>query len=325
MNRYSPSRPIDLALYEETKADAKAKFKVYPSIYANAWLVREYKRRGGRYAGLKRNSSSSILADESGWRAVDERDALRIEHSDYDRVVPIVIKAKTGALYALGIHINDHANVDWVLRAPDGIIAGFGSLEETADGYGVVYARFRPEHRRKGLYTQVLTALRATVGPIRSDWFQTAGAERAWQKLGAEFVPEHGGKPGYYKLNPGLRQWFNERWVDLARPLSHGGWAECGRPSAQGPGWRKQYPKCVPLARAKSMTKAQIRSAVRRKRKAMSKAKRGKPTYVRTLKRNAGVPWTTWLLVGAGAVAAAYLVRELVQKPVDAARGVTSP
>ena len=31
------------------KAAAKKKFKVYPSAYANSWLVREYKKRGGGY------------------------------------------------------------------------------------------------------------------------------------------------------------------------------------------------------------------------------------------------------------------------------------
>ena len=31
------------------KAAAKRKFKVYPSAYANAYLVREYKKAGGRY------------------------------------------------------------------------------------------------------------------------------------------------------------------------------------------------------------------------------------------------------------------------------------
>jgi hypothetical protein len=31
------------------KAEAKRKFAVYPSAYANAWLVREYKKRGGTY------------------------------------------------------------------------------------------------------------------------------------------------------------------------------------------------------------------------------------------------------------------------------------
>jgi len=31
------------------KAAARRKFAVYPSAYANAWLVREYKKRGGGY------------------------------------------------------------------------------------------------------------------------------------------------------------------------------------------------------------------------------------------------------------------------------------
>ena len=31
------------------RKSVKRKFDVYPSAYANAWLVREYKKRGGRY------------------------------------------------------------------------------------------------------------------------------------------------------------------------------------------------------------------------------------------------------------------------------------
>lgn len=41
--------PTEPELYARVKAEAKAKFDVYPSAYANAWLVREYKRRGGGY------------------------------------------------------------------------------------------------------------------------------------------------------------------------------------------------------------------------------------------------------------------------------------
>ena len=33
------------------KAAAKRKFKVYPSAYANGWMVQEYKRMGGKYKG----------------------------------------------------------------------------------------------------------------------------------------------------------------------------------------------------------------------------------------------------------------------------------
>ena len=41
--------PTNPALYSRVKSAAKKKFDVYPSAYANAWLVREYKKRGGGY------------------------------------------------------------------------------------------------------------------------------------------------------------------------------------------------------------------------------------------------------------------------------------
>tara|TARA_R100000808_G_scaffold15142_1_gene35294 strand:- start:594 stop:815 length:222 start_codon:yes stop_codon:yes gene_type:complete len=43
------SVPKNKALYSRVKSEAKKKFKVYPSAYANAWLVRTYKKRGGTY------------------------------------------------------------------------------------------------------------------------------------------------------------------------------------------------------------------------------------------------------------------------------------
>ena len=41
--------PTNPALYARVKAEAKRKFKVYPSAYANGWLVKTYKARGGKY------------------------------------------------------------------------------------------------------------------------------------------------------------------------------------------------------------------------------------------------------------------------------------
>jgi len=40
------------------KAQAKKKFKVWPSAYASSWLVKEYKRRGGKYSGSTANKVS---------------------------------------------------------------------------------------------------------------------------------------------------------------------------------------------------------------------------------------------------------------------------
>lgn len=57
--------PTNPELYARVKAAAKAKFDVYPSAYANAWLVREYKRRGGGYRTVNK------IADD-----LDEQEAL---------------------------------------------------------------------------------------------------------------------------------------------------------------------------------------------------------------------------------------------------------
>jgi len=58
MNK-SKSIPKDKKLYNKVKSAAKRKFKVWPSAYASGWLVKEYKRRGGKYTG-KKSSKSGI-------------------------------------------------------------------------------------------------------------------------------------------------------------------------------------------------------------------------------------------------------------------------
>ena len=60
----SENIPTDPELYARVKADAKKKFNVYPSAYANAWLVREYKKRGGGYRVGKDDSEG--LEEKAG-------------------------------------------------------------------------------------------------------------------------------------------------------------------------------------------------------------------------------------------------------------------
>ena len=43
-------KPKNAKLYASVKAEAKRKFKKWPSAYGAAWLVRTYKSRGGTYA-----------------------------------------------------------------------------------------------------------------------------------------------------------------------------------------------------------------------------------------------------------------------------------
>ena len=62
-----------------------------------------------------------------------------------------------------------------------------------------------------------------------------------------------------------LDNWFNkEKWVDISAPKKGGGYEKCGRKSTTKT--KRGYPKCVPKAKANSMTKTQIKSAVKRKR-----------------------------------------------------------
>ena len=81
------------------------------------------------------------------------------------------------------------------------------------------------------------------------------------------------------KVHEDLSKWFKEKWVDIGRPKKKGRFQPCGRKSAKTS--RRGYPKCVPKSKAATMTAAQKRSAVKRKR---SKAQGvgGKPTNVRT-------------------------------------------
>jgi len=77
---------------------------------------------------------------------------------------------------------------------------------------------------------------------------------------------------GYSGVGTGLTKWYGENWVDLARSTDKDGnvikWHECGRPRAS----KRAYPKCVPLAKARSMSPEQRKSAIRRKREAERKA-----------------------------------------------------
>ena len=48
--RTSAPKPKNPKLYSRVKSEAKRKFASWPSAYGSAWLVREYKKRGGKYS-----------------------------------------------------------------------------------------------------------------------------------------------------------------------------------------------------------------------------------------------------------------------------------
>ena len=45
------SKPNNPTLWSRVKNQARNKFDVYPSAYANAWAAKEYKKKGGTWSG----------------------------------------------------------------------------------------------------------------------------------------------------------------------------------------------------------------------------------------------------------------------------------
>ena len=77
-----------------------------------------------------------------------------------------------------------------------------------------------------------------------------------------------------------LRNWTRQRWVDVANKKRGGGYPPCGRRKGEK---RRNYPKCLPMSKVRSMSASQLRAAVSRKQRAERKTRRGKrPNYART-------------------------------------------
>ena len=83
-----------------------------------------------------------------------------------------------------------------------------------------------------------------------------------------------------------LTKWFKQDWVDIGAPKKGGGFKKCGRYKQKADAKRK-YPKCVPAAKARRMSKSEIKSAVTRKR-AKPQGVGGKPTNVKTFASRGG-------------------------------------
>lgn len=56
----SKPKPLDTKLYNKVKNEIKNRVQVWPSAYASGLLVKEYKRRGGKYSGTKSNNGNGI-------------------------------------------------------------------------------------------------------------------------------------------------------------------------------------------------------------------------------------------------------------------------
>ena len=65
------NEPTNKALYSRVKAAAKRKFNIFPSAYASAWIVKEYKKRGGGYKGAKSGKTGVARWMKEKWKTQD--------------------------------------------------------------------------------------------------------------------------------------------------------------------------------------------------------------------------------------------------------------
>jgi hypothetical protein len=47
------NKPLNLFLYNQVKEEASKKFKSKTGVYRSSWIVKQYKKLGGKYSGVK--------------------------------------------------------------------------------------------------------------------------------------------------------------------------------------------------------------------------------------------------------------------------------
>ena len=65
--------PTSPEKWAQAKAQAKAKFDVYPSAYANGWAAKKYKEMGGGWKSVSEETSWSKTGKEATHRETGER------------------------------------------------------------------------------------------------------------------------------------------------------------------------------------------------------------------------------------------------------------
>lgn len=86
------TRPVDEKLYELVKKLSDVKFKEKTSIYKSSWIVNEYKKRGGKYAGEKPKKSGLTRWYVEKWidlnRPIKDSSGKIIDYRSCGRPIP---------------------------------------------------------------------------------------------------------------------------------------------------------------------------------------------------------------------------------------------
>lgn len=108
--------PSDPELYAKVKAEAKAKFDVYPSAYANGWLVQEYKRRGGKYKTITKGDYPGHPFRGNQWTGgIPDPNSGRVSRKKRENrdMLRQMQEKTTEGLSRITAHINKYGGVSW--------------------------------------------------------------------------------------------------------------------------------------------------------------------------------------------------------------------
>jgi hypothetical protein len=212
VKKASRNVPTNPELYARVKAEAKAKFDVYPSAYANAWLVREYKKRGGGYRTVNKFDEIQKIAEDVAFQEAMVADALQgiaqmfgpfdaegtgiwvdYETPEKNEEKEIGVKCANCILYAgngkckiLSQMVEEEGKCRFAL-IPDGVVDSSEDEDETEDSDGME-SEYEQEDENSGLNErqQMQYELLEQVAEKYGKWDQSAGAEGSHYASAAE-------------------------------------------------------------------------------------------------------------------------------------------
>ena len=165
------SEPADKELYAEVVRDAKKKFDVYPSAVANAWVVREYKKRGGTYKkktekgadtlelpDMTEREAMNILAEDviELSKAYAGGDLLKFDKKTYDSARQALAQLIAIEAEELGDGHNEESSLSHLLAAVHHLFAWYAGeeaegevMEETVEAKAAHEKEMKPKKGEK--------------------------------------------------------------------------------------------------------------------------------------------------------------------------------
>ena len=272
--------PVDKKLYNDVKKEAKKRFKVWPSAYASGWLVKEYKKRGGKYKvekTPKRKTTSGFAFTLRCFTTSGFAFTLRcFTTSGFAFTLrcfttsgfAFTLRCFTTSGFAFTLRCFTTSGFAFTLRCftTSGFaftlrcftMSGFAFTLRcfTTSGFAFTLRCFSKSRRRKT--------------PKRKSKSRHRKTPKRKSKSRRRKTPKRKSKSR--RRNYGLNRWFDEEWIDVCKLPKI---VKCGRDKAE---W-KNYPYCRPRKRinkktpktASELTKAEIKKRCAKKKKNPSK------------------------------------------------------